>query len=211
MKNFWVLYFIFFSCSFLVAAPEVGSIREEAPRRPVFRAELYSWGYSSPFSHLNGKSASPAGVTEDPVQIVNQLTLASPAFGNFDFEVTPQFVFQPFEGAGFQVGDPSFGLEGTLFDNGAFAYWARYEVLVPLSTRSREIGLLAAPQAIQSITFSATAIPLKAEIWFSPTLKFFQTGETALSLYVSPRLIYSIDIQMFLIFLCHQFYFFRKI
>jgi hypothetical protein len=193
MKKTCFLFIALLSSPPLFSASEVGSIRENAPTRPIFRAELYSWGYSSPFSHLNGRTASPAGVTEDPVQIINQITLATPAFGNFDFEITPQFVLQPFEGSRFQVLDPSIGFEGTLFDTGVISYWARYEVLAPVSSKSREIGLLLAPQAIQTVTFSAPSFPLKAEIWLSPTLSLFQNGETALSLYVSPRLIYSLS------------------
>lgn len=144
--------------------------------------ELYSWGYSAPFSDPS-RSA---------IQITNQLTVHTPAFGPFDFEVTPQFVLQPFEGERFQLLDPSVGLEGTVVESGPFTYWARYEFVLPVSSQSREAGMLFAPQAMQSFEFQVPGTRLKSEFWFIPTLKILNGKDPKLALYLSPRLTYSL-------------------
>jgi hypothetical protein len=170
-----------------------GEIETDSDVRPALRMELYSWAYSSPFLQFNGKSASVGGADDEPVQLINQLTIATPAFGPMDWEFTPQFIFQPLEGDRFQILDGSVGLEGNLWEGGGWTYWARYEFVLPLSSNSRESGMVLAPQAVQNLSFQFPGTRLRTELSFTPTLSIFDNSETAFSLYLSPRIFYELS------------------
>ncbi len=176
-----LLCFFTFSLSSFSVAPEGATEDSALPVSKPIMLELYSWTYSPPFSDLSSRS----------VQVTNQLTVRTPLVGPFDFEVTPQFVLQPFEGQRFQLLDPSAGIEGTLLESAYFKYWARYEVLLPVTSASREVGMLVAPQAVQSIETPIAGTRLKVEAWLIPTL--FLGGTPKLAFYLSPRLNYALS------------------
>lgn len=168
-----------------------GAIEDTVTSPSGVGIDLYSWGYFSPLSNWNSKGSSASGATTDPFQIVNQVTLHTPAFGKFDFEITPQIVLQPYEGERFQLLDPSIGFEGTLIEAGGFTYWARYEALVPVTSDSQEEGMLLGPQAVQGFDYRFPGSRFRAEISTTWGVKLFRGGQAQASIYFSPRLYYS--------------------
>ncbi len=156
-----------------------------------FGIDLYSWSYTNPFGEWNGRTATADGATGEPFQIINQLTLHTPAFDRFDFEITPQIVLQPYQGERVRLLEPSIGIEGNMIETAAFTYWTRLEVLLPLAGPGRDDGLVAGPQAVQSFELQMPGSRWRVEFSLIPQMKFFNTGETAASVYLSPRLFYS--------------------
>jgi hypothetical protein len=156
-----------------------------------FGIDLYSWTYTNPFGEWNGRTATTDGATGEPFQIINQLTLHTPAFGGFDLEVTPQIVLQPYQGERVRLLEPSVGLEGNFIETSGFTYWARLEVLLPLSGPGKDDGLVAGPQAVQSIEWLVPGSRWRLEVSFTPQVRFYNNGETAMNVYVSPRVFYS--------------------
>ncbi len=187
---------LFLAFSFLTpvfaAVPE-GTLEESAPAtKPLVGLDLYGWTYSNAFAKWDGRTPKSDGLGSSPIQIVTQLTAHTPAFGGFDFEITPQFAFQPLEGERFQLLDPTAGFQGVVAEAGDFSYWARFETALPLLEKSRLAGMVTSPQAINVFGYKIAGTPLKAELVLIPSVNFKNSGTSGF-LYVSPRLYYSLS------------------
>jgi len=169
------------------AAVDSGSLEEKVSTSHV-KVDLYGWTYSSAFSDFNGQTASAEGSGGGPIQLANQITAHTPAFGAFDFEITLPVVFQPFEGYRIQVGDPGVGVEGN-WTWGRFNLWSRYDVLIPLSNTSREIGMLLGPR-MDHMLQTRLARWLHSEVSWTTVLQLFGGSEWGTTVYLSPRLYY---------------------
>lgn len=175
------------------AAVQSGTLEEQAVApKPALSIDLFGWSYTNAFAKWNGRTPKADGTSGDPMQIVTQITAHTPAFGVFDFEVTPQFILQPTEGQRFQLLDPTVGFQGVVVESGGFSYWARYEAALPFVEKSHRDGVIVIPQAINALAYVFPRTKLKAELVLIPSITVKNTG-TSGSLYVSPRLYYLVS------------------
>ncbi len=182
------------------APTPTGTLSEDvSPGAPSFGVDLYSWTYSNPFSQWNGQTATVDGAEGGPIQIVNQITLHSPAFGPFDFELTPQIVLQPMQGERFQLLDPSAGIEGTLIEANGFTYWVRIEALLPITAVSRDEGMILGPQTSHSLDYRFPGGRWMLSLSLTPTVRIYNDRTTNLQFYFSPRLAYVLTDSLWLV------------
>lgn len=195
----WLALLLVASVAWAAPAP-TGTLSDDvSPGAPSFGVDLYSWTYSNPFSQWNGQAATVDGADGGPIQIVNQVTLHAPAFGPFDFELTPQIVIQPMQGERFQLLDPSAGLEGTLVDQNGFKYWVRIEALMPLTPTSRDEGMILGPQIGHALDYRIPESRWVVSLSLTPTLRIYDNGDTSLQIYVSPRVAYVLTDSVWLV------------
>lgn len=196
-----LLFALVFTVSAWSAVPE-GSVEETispAPAAPRLAIDLYGWGYSSAFSNFNGKKVNADATSGGPMDIVTQIIPHYPAFAGLDFEVTLQFALQPTQGQAINLNNPTVGLQGVLVETGGFSYWARMEAAVPLTQKSRDEGMLFAPQVINTLGYRFEGTKLKLEVVAIPSFTVFNNGTTSTGLYVSPRLYYLVNDSLWLV------------
>lgn len=199
MRSVWIC--VLFVSALAWALPEpAGTLSDDvSPGGPSFGVDIYSWTYSNPFSQWNGQAASAEGADGGPIQIVNQVTLHAPAFGPFDFELTPQIVIQPMQGQRFQLLDPSAGIEGTVFEQNGLTYWVRIETLLPLSPASRDDGMILGPQVGHALDYRFPESRWMLSLSFTPTVRFYDDGTNSLQIYLSPRVAYVLSDSLWLV------------
>ncbi len=197
MQSRWLVGFIvllaFHAPSQMEAAVEPsGSLEQAVPASPspLIGIDWYGWTYSNAFAEWNGLKPSPDSAPGSPVQIINQISIHTPAFDSMDFVFMPQFAIQPMQGERFQLWNPTVGIVGTVAESGGFSYWARYDVAVPLLAKSRAEGMIATPGAVNSLAYRFPNSPFKVEATIVPQVTFFDNGEKSAFLYASPRLYY---------------------
>lgn len=192
-RSFW------FFCVLALSGAQVGRAAvdpsgsiETTPEasRPSLAIDWFGWTYTNAFADWNGLRPSADDSPGKPVQIVNQISVRTPAFGPMDFVVMPQFTIQPMQGQRFQLGNPTVGFVGTVAESGGFSYWARYDVAVPLLASSRNEGMIATPGAVNSIGYRFPNSRFKLEATIVPQVTFFNNGEQSAFLYASPRVYY---------------------
>jgi hypothetical protein len=168
---------------------------EESVLSPTkrFGIDLYSWSYTNPLGEWNGRTATSEGATGEPFQVINQITFHTPAFNQFDFEITPQVVLQPYQGERVRLMDPSVGIEGNFIQTEAFTYWTRFDVLVPVTGPSRDEGMVAGPQVMQSFELQLPGSRWRMEFSLIPQVKIYNDGAVSANMYISPRIFYSLS------------------
>ncbi len=208
-RSFWIFLALALSAAdFTMAAVEPsGSLEQTAPSpgRPLIAVDWYGWTYTNALAQWNGLKPTADGSPASPVQIVNQISVHTPAFGPMDFVVMPQFVIQPMQGERFQLWNPTVGIVGTVAESGGFSYWARYDVAVPLLGKSRAEGMIATPGAVNSIAYRFPDSKFKVEATIVPQVTFFNNGEKSAFLYASPRLYYLFNDSWWLVTLAETY------
>lgn len=188
------LFGIFAAASLSAAIPAPTGTIEESARpqggRGALKVDLNSWTYTNAFTDWNGKKPAGTDAPGSPIQIVNQVIVSTPAFGKMDLVAVPTVVLQPMEGYRLQLSDPTFGLQGTLVDNGSFSWWARFEAIAPFTPASAAQGQLLSPQTVQVFAYRIPGTKLRADLVLVPSVIFHADGQTKTGLYASPRLYY---------------------
>lgn len=204
MQAFRVSTFVSLLClsPLLAAVEEAGSVSAVAPKvnsaadAKVLGIDLWGGSYGQALSRFDGRTLKEDGTLGGPFNVTTQLTFSTPAFGPFRFEITPTFVLQPnFAENRFEVMNPSFGLEGTVYEKAGLSLWTRMEFVAPLTSKSAAEGLTFSPQILSVLQYKIGNSKLRFQTVIANNINLYTQGalEGSAGLYVSPRLFYDVS------------------
>lgn len=179
------------------AAAPTGSVEEKIDERSSWDKiglELYGWSYGAGVGQMNGRKPSADGSEGDPIEVVNQFTMSYPTSSGMDLVFVPSFSFRPFlttdEAGGFELKDPTIGMSGTLWESGGWSLWARFDNAIPLSTASRDDGMVLSPGTLALLSYRFAASGFELQTVVQPNFSILSNGDMKSYLFFSPRLNY---------------------
>jgi hypothetical protein len=202
MKNFRVTALLSVLCfsPLFAAVEEQGSLAAVAPKvsgasdAKVLGIDLWGGSYGQALTRFDGRTLKEDGSPDAPTAVTTQITVSTPAFGPFRFEVTPTFTLRPnFAENRFEVQNPSFGLEGTVYDKAGLSVWTRMEFVAPLTGKSRAENLGVSPQILTVLQYKIGRSKFRFQTVISNNINFYDQMETSAGLYISPRLFYDVS------------------
>ncbi len=174
------------------AAPAIPSIQQNVPASSTSRLkmDLFGWSGSNALSRWDGRKAKADGSQGGPIEVNNQVILSLPAFGGLDYSLVTHWVLQPTMGVLVRGLDPAVGVQGVIYENGGFSYWARYHTAIPVTESSRSKGLITKPEAVNSFSYRFAGTKIKLEAVIVPSMEIFDNGDASTFVYASPRFYY---------------------
>ena len=170
------------------------SLESTRPKSRWERMELgvNGWFYGPAIGNWDTRAPNIQGQAAIPMAMTTQFTLSVPLVGRFQAAVTPAFTMQPFEGSTFQLQNPSVGVQGDVIESkgGPFSYWARYEVVVPVTAATRAAGQVIVPQAVNVLSYQPTGSNWQFRLVAVPSATFFDDGTWGMNAYFSPQVHY---------------------
>lgn len=161
------------------------TLEESVTKRRWERSELWvnRWFYGPSLGNPRRRAPKAQGDAAIPMALTTQLTLAVPLFGRVQAAATPAFTLQPFEGSALQLQNPSFGLQTDIVESkgGPFSYWARYEVVTPVTESSRAAGQRLVPQAVNVVTYQPSGSGWIFRLVAVPSVTFSEGGDCAMN------------------------------
>lgn len=194
--------------------PPTATLESTLPKSRWEQMELAvnGWLYGPAIGNWNTRAPNIQGQAAIPMAMTTQLTLSVPLFGRFKAAVTPTFTMQPFEGSTLQLQNPSFGVQGDVVESkgGPFSYWARYEVVVPVTAATRAAGQRLVPQAVNVLSYQPTGTNWQFRLVAVPSATIFDDGSWGMNAYFSPQIHYLVNDRFRVVALLEKYMIRRK-
>lgn len=155
---------------------------------------VFGWSYGPAFGNFDGSTPNSQGPQTNSSNATTQLAISAPISEQWRAVVIPSFILEPFsQTASSRLLNPTVGVQGTVFTNGAFTYWTRFEAALPATDVSYRDGLVVGPQTVQVVSYRQPDSPWEAQGVVVPGTSFFKNGENNGFLYLSPMVSYHIN------------------
>jgi hypothetical protein len=151
----------------------------------------FGWGYGPSLQRWDGQVPNRDGSPGGNVAMTTQLSASLSGPGEMRWVVVPTVNLLPWgQQGGFQLVNPTAGLQGTIYDRNGWMYWARYEAVLPVTPASQSDGLIAGPQAVNVFAYQKPGTKLQYRLVAVPYSSFFRNGDTSHGLYLNPSINY---------------------
>jgi hypothetical protein len=156
---------------------------------------VFGWSYGPAIGNFDqGTTPNVQGPQQASSNATTQIAISAPVNDQWRAVVIPTFTVEPFaETNRGRLQNPTLGIQGTVYTNGGFSYWTRFEAAVPASEASYRDGLVAGPQTVQVLSYRGEGSAWGFQHVVVPGTSFFKNGETSGFLYMSPMISYHIN------------------